>query len=100
MKTTILRSALIAATVAMTTGCATTGDLDKLRNELNEVRTATAKAQQDATTAGENAAAAQASADAAAKAANDGLRIAEEGQSCCQRNTRRMDRMFQDSVLK
>ena len=99
-KATVIRAGLIAVAVGLTAGCATTGDLDKLRNELNEVRAATDKAQQDASAAGAAALDAQTSADAAADNANSALRIAEESQSCCQRNTRRMDRMFKDSVLK
>lgn len=99
-RVTWIRLALLAAALGSVAGCATTADLDGLRDELAAIRTSVNEAQQDATAAGESAQGAQQSADAARETADQALRLAEETQSCCNRNTRRMDRMFEQSVLK
>jgi murein lipoprotein len=72
--------------LAGATGCATTGDLNKLQAEVDRVSAVANQAAADAAAAKSAAAAAQSSADAA--------------QACCDANTEKMDRMFKKSMNK
>ena len=68
----IYKTAVMVVILAGATGCATTGDLDKLQAQVDQVSTV----------------ANQASADAAA------------AQACCDANSEKMDRMFKKSMNK
>ena len=110
MNKTVLRSiqmSIAALVLVFAAGCQDTKALD-------EVKAATAKAQQDATSAlsaansASNAANSAASAAAAAKSAADGaqstanqaLQAAQASQSCCDATNQKLDRMFKHSVSK
>ena len=75
---TAAMSVMVVA-LAGATGCATTGDLDKLQAQVDQVSAVANQAAADA-------AAAQSSADAA--------------QACCDANSVKMDRMFEKSMTK
>jgi len=82
---TAAMSVMVVA-LAGATGCATTGDLDKLQAQVDQVSAVANQAAADAAAAKSAAAAAQSSADAA--------------QACCDANSEKMDRMFKKSMNK
>ena len=79
MKTTLLKASVVAATLVLAAGCASNGDLEKVREEA-------AAAQQTADEAKSAAATAQATADEAKQLATDA-------------NTK-IDRAFRKSMYK
>lgn len=78
--------AAIAAALAITTGCASTSDLDALRTEVQQ--------------ANQTAESAQAKADSASREAAEARSIAEEALSRSNETDSKIDQMFKKSMYK
>jgi murein lipoprotein len=79
-------AALLIASLAMTAGCASTGDVDELRAELARANAAAERAAADAASARQDAAAARAA--------------AEKAQAEAAETNEKLDRMFKKSMYK
>ncbi len=79
------KGAMVAALVA-SAGCASTGDIDALRVEVDRANAAASQAAADAASARQDAAAARAAAETAADTARD--------------TNEKLDRMFKKSMYK
>lgn len=90
---TAARATVLAVSVGLTAGCATTGDLDAVRDTANNALS-TAQAAQTSVSA------AQAAADNAAAVAQEAKASADAAQACCTETSDKIDRMFQRSMQK
>lgn len=88
------------AMLALGAGCASTGDLDALRAELESLKNTAAAAGQAASSAMEGAETARAEAGDASRAANNALSAAREAQTTGTANSERIERMFKKSMMK
>jgi len=90
-----LRAAALVGSLAIVTGCAAVKQeqLDEVRAIAEAARDAATAAQRGVTTAQQAAQGAQSTADQA-------LRAAQQAQACCDANTQRIDRMFQETQTK
>jgi hypothetical protein len=79
MKSTLIRTLTVAASLGVVVGCASTQDLQAVRDEVEQAKAEAAQA--------------QATADQA-------LAAAMAGQSCCDATNEKIDRMFKQSMLK
>ncbi len=80
------RVGLLLASLAVTAGCASTGDVDELRAELERANAAAERAAADAASARQDAAAARAA--------------AEQAQAEAAQTNEKLDRMFKKSMYK
>ncbi len=80
------RAGLLVAALATTAGCATTGDVDELRAEVQRANSAAERAAADAASAKQDAAAARAA--------------AEQAQAEAAETNEKLDRMFKKSMYK
>jgi Alanine-zipper, major outer membrane lipoprotein len=87
------RGAAIALTVGLGAGCATTGDLD-------EVRDIATKAQTEARAAAATANSAQSAANDAAAAGAEAQRTADAAQACCNETNDKLDRAWHKGMQK
>ena len=83
----ILSFAIIAAFIIAVGGCASTAELEKVKQQLADVETSAAQAGNRA----DNAAADAADAMAVAQEAKN---IAEDGAACCTATNEKLNRMF------
>ncbi len=90
---TAARATVLAASVGLTAGCATTGDLERVEGIANNAMTTAQAAQQSVS-------AAQAAADNAAAVAQEAKASADAAQACCTETSDKIDRMFQRSMQK
>ncbi len=90
---TAARATVLAVSVGLTAGCATTGDMDGVRTDATN-------ALQKAEAAQQSASAAQAAADNAASVAQETKASADAAQACCTETSDKIDRMFQRSMQK
>ncbi|MFH0343955.1 MAG: Lpp/OprI family alanine-zipper lipoprotein [Chromatiales bacterium] len=90
---TAARATVLAVSVGLTAGCATTGDLERVEGTANNALSTAQAAQQ---TAG----AAQAAADNAASVSTEAKADADAAQLCCTETSDKIDRMFQRSMQK
>jgi len=93
MRNKIAKFSLVVFIAGLSAGCATVA-------QLNEVRDIARQAQADAAQAVNTVDAATRAADGAKSAADQALRAAEEAKACCQRNSDKIDRMFEKSMQK
>ena len=91
--TKLVTYASIAAVIGLSVGCATTQEVEALKQRLESVEST---ASQAATTAER----AQTNSEAAMAAAEDSGAVAEESQACCRANTEKMNRMFDEVQRK
>ena len=82
----MLQGGAITAALLLTVGCASTGDVDALRAEVDQANAAASRAAADAASAREDAAAARAAAEAASETARE--------------TNEKLDRMFKKSMYK
>lgn len=92
-------SALLVA-AAVLSGCASTDELQEIRDIAQQARSAAANAQGTADKAMTAAAAADERAMAADRKADGALRAANEASNCCQANSEKLDRMFKKAMQK
>jgi hypothetical protein len=90
-----LRAAALVGSLAIVTGCASV-----TQEQLDEVRAAAESAQTAATAAQRTATQAQQTAQGAQSSATQALQAAQRAQACCDANTQRIDRMFEESQAK
>jgi len=90
-KTITLMLAVMMA--GLSSGCATVA-------QLNEVRDIARQAQADAAQASNTVESATRAADQASSKADRALQAAEDAKACCQRNSDKIDRMFEKSMQK
>jgi hypothetical protein len=95
-----LTMGVLAASVAVGAGCATSGSLEEVRAMAEEAKSAAESAQQSADQAQSAADSAQQTADDAMSTAEAASQTASEAQACCEANTERLDRMFSRSQQK
>jgi len=93
MRNKTITFVLAIMTAGLISGCVTMA-------QLNEVRDIARQAQTDATKAVNSVEAATRAADQASMKADQALRAAEETKACCQRNSDKIDRMFEKSMQK
>ena len=93
MKKVPIIPVIVLATGALLFGCATTGEQERLRSELDQVRSLAQQASTDAAAAKQAAAAAQARADGAMDAAASAKAQSEQTES-------KIDRMFKKAMYK
>ena len=86
MSSKIIHFAIALAAVAVLGGCATTADLDALRDEINQ--------------ANETAQSASANADSASQEAAEAKAIAEEAKVIADEANSKIDNMFKKSMYK
>jgi hypothetical protein len=89
----MINIAIMAAFLGLGVGCASTGELEKVKQQLAQVE---ATADQANTQSDE----ANAAADAAMAAAEEAKVMAEESAACCTANTEKMNRMFNEVQQK
>jgi len=83
----IINFAIIAAFLGLGLGCASTAELEKVKQRLEQVE---ATADQASSQSQE----AEAASNAALTAAEEGKIMSEESAACCAANTEKMNRMF------
>jgi len=88
----ILTTAGVALVLGLS-GCATSQQLEKVKQHLSEVEATANAASEDARTASDEAAGAMAIAE-------DAKAVAEESAVCCVGTNEKMDRMFEESQRK
>ncbi len=93
MKSTVLKASILASAIILLSGCATT-------QQLAEVRAIAESAQSAANSAQSTAGNAMTAANQALDAARAAQAAADAAQSCCNENTRRLDRMFEKAMQK
>jgi len=86
MKNTILKASFIAMTLAVLSGCATT-------QQINEIRAIAEGARSSASNASSQA-------SSALSTANQALSAARAAQECCEANTSKIDRAFEQAMKK
>ena len=89
----MLAFATIAAFIGLSAGCATTQELEKVKQQLDQV-------EQTANSASSTANRAQAEASAASATADEAKNMAEESAACCVSTNERIDRMFNEMRRK
>lgn len=94
MTKNLFKGLILAGLVAGAAGCATNA---VTQEDLNAVRAAAQEAQRTAEAAQASANAAQNSADSAAREAQ---KVRQEAKACCEANSRRIERMFEESQKK
>ncbi|HEX7081939.1 MAG TPA: Lpp/OprI family alanine-zipper lipoprotein [Gammaproteobacteria bacterium] len=90
-----LRAAALIVGAAIATGCASV-----TAEQLEEVRAAAEAAQNAADQAQRAANEARQAASGAQSTANQALQAAQAAQACCDANSQRIDRMFEQSQAK
>ena len=100
LELTKLSVAAVAVVIGLTTGCATTGDLDKLKQRVAEVENTASNANGTAQSAQSTADAANARAEEAMAASVSAAAIAEESQQCCDANKEAIQRAFGRMQMK
>lgn len=86
MMKNVFKGLVLAGLVAGAAGCASTGDIEEVRAMAQEAKSTAQSAQSTANTA-------QQTADRAMKAA-------QESKECCEANSKRIERMFEQSQRK
>lgn len=89
----LMTVALMASYIAIGAGCASTSDIDEIRNMAREAKGAADRAERTAKRAESRATEAQRQAEQALSAAN-------AAQACCTANTEKLNRMFKKSMTK
>lgn len=90
MTKNVMKGLILGGLVAVAAGCANT---DELRSEIAEVRSMAQDAQSTAN-------AAKRTADSAQQTADRAMKAAQEAKSCCEANSKRIERMFEKSQRK
>lgn len=93
MTKNLFKGLILAGLVAGAAGCATTTDTE----ELNAIRAMAQEAQRTAESAQASANEAQQTADRAMQEAQD---VRQEARKCCEANSKRIERMFEESQKK
>ena len=86
MKNTLLRASFIALALAVMNGCATTQQLDEVRAIAEGARSSASNASSQASSA--------------LSTANQALDAARAAQDCCDANTSKIDRAFEQAMQK
>lgn len=94
MTKNLFKGLVLAGLVAGAAGCATTTVTEE---DVNAVRAMAQEAQRTAEAAQASANAAQRSADGAMQEAQ---KVRQEARQCCEANSRRIERMFEESQKK
>jgi murein lipoprotein len=93
MKTTTIKVAIIAAAIAVASGCAST-------SQLAEVRSIAESAQSAANNAASQSSSALSTANQALEAARAAQSAANAAQACCDANTSKLDKVFEQVMKK
>lgn len=96
MKITPIKVAVAAMAFALASGCATTSST----TELEELRSIAESAQSTANNAASQASSALSTANQALDAARAAQNAARAAQQCCDANTSRIDRAFEQAMQK
>jgi murein lipoprotein len=93
MKTTQINVAMLAMALVLASGCVTT-------EQLNEVRSIANSAQSTANNAASQASSALSTANQALDAARSAQNAANAAKACCDANTSKIDRAFEQTMRK
>ena len=93
MKNTVIKASVLALVLGLMGGCATT-------EQIAEVKAMAEKAQSSANSAQQRADSAAAAAAEAMAAARHAESAAQAAQDCCNANTSRLDKMFEQTMKK
>ncbi len=96
----VLHLAGVMAVVALLTGCATSQELEEVRTMAEEAHNATHRVEDKLEQVRGQAQNAADKAQQANRQAESALQQAQQAQECCQRNTKKIDRMFKKSMQK
>lgn len=100
MRRKLLTLPAFGLVIGVAAGCATTADVERVREMAAEAQSAARQAQQTAQEAQSTAEEASTVADQAADTANEALRAADEAGACCIETNEKIDRMFKRSMAK
>lgn len=90
----------IAVSVGLATGCASTGEVEKIRAMAESAESTASQAQQAAREAMTAADEAKVAARQASDTANEALRVGEEANACCIETNEKIDRAFRRTMAK
>ena len=90
----ILHLSTLALVIGLTAGCASTSEIQEVRSIAETAQQNAAEARTSAGEAKSMASAAQSTAESANRKADEALLSANNGNTCCQQNSEKMDRMF------
>lgn len=94
VKTARVLTALMAAMfITLGAGCATTDQIEEIRNMAQDAKGTADRAERTAKRA-------EATANNAQRQAEQALQAANEAQACCTANTEKLNRMFKKSMTK
>lgn len=93
MKINLVKASILAAVLALASGCATT-------EQLNAVKATADQALSTANSASSSADRALSTANKALDAANSAQAAADAAQACCKANSDKIDRMFEKAMRK
>ncbi len=93
MKITLVKASILAAVLALASGCATT-------EQINAIKATADQALSTANSASSAADRALSTANQALDAARDAQASADAAQACCKANTDKIDRMFEKAMRK
>jgi len=93
MRNSVIKASVLALVVGLAGGCATT-------EQIAEIKAMAEKAQSSANAAQQRADGAAASAAEALDAARRAESAAQAAQACCDANTSRLDKMFEQTMKK
>ena len=96
----LLGITVIAASIGLAAGCASTEEMKKIRAMAEGAESTASQAQQTASEAMATADEAKTAAQQASDTANEALRVGEEANSCCGDTNQKIDRAFKRSMAK
>jgi uncharacterized lipoprotein YajG len=93
MKTQFIKASLIAAALVLISGCATTEQIEAIRATADRALSAANNAQSTADRA-------LSAANSASDSARDARSAADAAMACCNDNSTKIDRMFEEAMQK
>jgi len=93
MRTTLMRASILALALGVAGGCATT-------EQIAEIKSMAERAQSSADAAGQRADSALATANEALATAKRAESTAQSALDCCNQNTSRLDKMYEQIMKK
>lgn len=93
MKIQFIKASLIAAALVLVSGCATTEQIEAIKATADRALSAANSAQSTADRA-------LSAANSASSAARDAQAAANAAQACCNDNSTKIDRMFEEAMQK
>jgi murein lipoprotein len=100
MRRNLLTLPALGLVIGVAAGCASMGEVERVKEMAAQAQSAAQQAQQTAQEAQSTADEASTVADQAAETANEALRVSDEANTCCVETNEKIDRMFKRSMAK